>query len=165
MSDVAEYERRIAGALARIGTGLSRLRAAPAADSPQPEGAPAAADDGLRAALAEEQVVTAQLQERLRALHDRHEAREAAVQAERAGLRDRLAQMDDALQGLRQSQAELTELVTQLRAAVAEDVAEPDLVNRAMQAEIDGLRALRIADAAEVDAVIAELRPLIEEGR
>lgn len=162
MGGVEEFERRIAAALARIGEGLARAQVPPAGGGDTAGGDGAAEVAALRAALDEERTANAQLEERLRGLRDRHEAREAALIADRDAARAQLADLDAALQSLRQSQAELSETVAQLRGALAAEVAEPDLVNRAMQAEIDGLRALRGADAAEVDAVIAELRPLIE---
>ena len=150
MTDLGEYERRIAAALQRIGAGLSRR----------------APEDGmLTQVLEDERTANAQLQERLRQLHDRGDARVAAALAERDAARAELAAMDAALQSLRASQSDLSETVASLRASLAEGVAEPDLVNRAMQAEIDGLRALRAADAAEVDQVLNELRPLVAEGK
>lgn len=166
MSDVTEYERRIAAALGRIAGGLARLREAPATVGEQQ----GEADTGrsvaaLQVALDEERTANAQLQERLRLLRDRNEDRVAALTAERDAARAQLAELDRALQDLRHSQAELREMAAQLRTALAANVAEPELVNRAMQAELDGLQAQRAADAAEVDAVLAELRPLIEEGR
>lgn len=177
MGDGTEFERRIAAAFARIAGGLDRAAAAaaergrdrpsvPPAPVAAPAAMPAEADiAALRIALDEERTANAQLEERLRLLRDRGDSRLTAALAERDAARARVAELDGALQGLRQSQAELREMAGQLRAALAEGVAEPDLVNRAMQAEIDALVALRAADAAEVDAVIAELRPLIEEGR
>ncbi len=152
MTDLGEYERRIAAALQRIGAGLSR------------GGAPVDAA-ALAQALDEERTANAQLQERLRQLHDRGDARVAAALADRDAARAEVAAMDATLQSLRASQSDLSETVATLRAALAEGVAEPDLVNRAMQAEIDGLRALRAADAAEVDQVLNELRPLVAEGQ
>ena len=167
MTDVAEYERRIGAALSRISDGIARLREAAPGQTPAfRPGTAAGADIGaLQAALDDERTANAQLEDRLKALRDRHEAREAAIAAERAALRTRLAELDGVLQGLRASQADLNEVVAQVRSALAAQVAEPELVNRAMQAELDGLRALRRADAAEVDAVISELRPMIEERR
>lgn len=166
MSDVTEYERRIAAALGRIAEGLARLRDRA---TPVQAAAPAEGDSvsaaALQTALDEERTANAQLEERLRQLRDRNEARLAAAMAERDAARAQLAELDRALQDLRRSQAELREMTGQLRAALAAQVAEPELVNRAMQAELDGLQAQRAADVAEVDAVLAELRPLIEEGR
>lgn len=151
MTDLGEYERRIAAALQRIGAGLSQRAAGPG-------------DAMLAQALEDERTANAQLQERLRQLRDRGDARVAAALAERDAARAEVAAMDATLQSLRASQSDLSETVAALRAALAEGVAEPDLVNRAMQAEIDGLRALRAADAAEVDQVLNELRPLVAEG-
>ena len=42
-------------------------------------------------------------------------------------------------------------------------LALPETINRALIAEVDALRAQRSADAAEVDAILSELKPMIEE--
>ena len=39
----------------------------------------------------------------------------------------------------------------------------PGMIDTALAAEIDALQALRAADAAEVDMILAELKPLIAE--
>jgi chromosome segregation ATPase len=119
----------------------------------------------VQAELADERVVTAQLEERIRVLKDRQDSRITALEAELAAQRGQMERFDGDLQRLRQSNADLRDLTGQLRAALAAEVAEPELVNRAMLAEIEALRATRAADLAEVKAVFEELRPLIEEAQ
>lgn len=153
MSEIEELRDRIEAAFGRIDEALGRVQAIPEVQVDPAEMA------ALRTELADERVVQAQLEERIRALKERHEKRvaelEAAVEAERG----RLATLDHELQRLRQSNADLRDVAGQLRAALAEDVAEPELVNRAMVAEIEALRATRAADLAEIEAVIDTLRP------
>jgi hypothetical protein len=48
-----------------------------------------------------------------------------------------------------------------LRAANETGVGEPHLINKAMMAELEALRAVRSSDRAEVDAIIAELEPIV----
>jgi len=157
MSEIEELRDRIEAAFGRIDEALGRVQAIPEVQVDPAEMA------ALRTELADERVVQAQLEERIRALKERHEKRvaelEAAVEAERG----RLATLDHELQRLRQSNADLRDVAGQLRAALAEDVAEPELVNRAMVAEIEALRATRAADLAEIEAVIDTLRPHIGE--
>jgi UDP-3-O-acyl-N-acetylglucosamine deacetylase len=50
----------------------------------------------------------------------------------------------------------------ELRRALADNVGEPHLINKAMLAELEGLRAARSVDAAETRAIIASLTPLLE---
>jgi len=157
MDDIAEFERRISAALDRIGRGLEG-RAAPA---PAPsEGADASS---LATQLEEERLANAQLEERVRALKARQDGKLAELEAKVDQSRSRAAGMDRELQRLRQVNAELRDINDQMRRALAEGVSEPHLVNKAMLAELEALRATRAADAAEMDAILAELTPIIEK--
>lgn len=153
MSEIEELRDRIEAAFGRIDEALGRVQAIPEVQVDPAEMA------ALRTELADERVVQAQLEERIRALKERHEKRVAELEAAFEAERGRLATLDHELQRLRQSNADLRDVAGQLRAALAEDVAEPELVNRAMVAEIEALRATRAADLAEIEAVIDTLRP------
>jgi hypothetical protein len=95
-----------------------------------------------------------------------------ALQAERAqtaGLMQRvgtqqaqLQEMDVHLQRLRAATERLRDLNGQLRTALTAGLT-PELIDTALAAEVEALQALRAADAAEVDAILAELKPLIED--
>jgi hypothetical protein len=107
--------------------------------------------------------VTAQLEERIRVLHARLEEKEAvpvaaqdARDAPGAGA-ETLTRLDADLQSLRAANAQLRESNAALRAAHAAGVAEPHLVNKAMMAELEALRAAREAERGEVAAVLAEI--------
>ncbi len=52
-----------------------------------------------------------------------------------------------------------------LREAQAEGLQEPHLIIRAMQAELEALRATRLSEMAEMDEILSELKPLIETCR
>src|SRR5690606_40004114 len=82
MSDIAELERRISAALARIEAGVEVLGAAPA------ETAPAARDEGeitrLTEELEAERAANAQLTERVRAIKEKQEPMGGAREAEDA---------------------------------------------------------------------------------
>ncbi len=78
----------------------------------------------------------------------------ASAQQERA---QAMTQLDGALQSLRKANQQLRDNNTALRTANAEGVAEPHLINKAMMAELDGLRAARTADRAEMDVLLTEL--------
>jgi septal ring factor EnvC (AmiA/AmiB activator) len=157
MNEIADIRGRLEAALDRIDVGLGALQPV-RTDAIDP-----AMVAALQTELADEKIATAQLEERIRVLKDRQDARVAALEAELVQQRGLMAGFDSELQRLRQSNADLRDLTGQLRAALTEEVAEPELVNRAMLAEIEALRATRAADLAEATAIYAELRPLIEE--
>ncbi len=162
MAEIAELESRITAALDRIRAGVSAMgagRAQPVQTDDDPQVA------GLLAQLAEEKTVTAQLEERVRALKDRQDGQMADLKAREEQGRARLASVDREIQKLREANAELRANNIKLREALTEGVAEPQLINKAMAAELDALRALRAADAAEVDLMIDALTPIIEEAR
>ena len=154
MADIVELERRISAALARISEGLDRRATAPQV--------PAEAGDaeGLAAALEEERMVNAQLTERLRVLKAREAADPVADDALEVQIENLTRQLDTLgaeVVRLRKTSAALREELTALRGA---DVPDAHLINRAMLAELEALRAERSAESAELAAILAELEPL-----
>jgi chromosome segregation ATPase len=158
MQDITELEKRITAALERIGKGVDRLASQPRAPS-----APAtpASDAALRAQLEEEKSLTAQLQARLRAAS----AREAKGDLQEKV--DRLTQELDVkgleLQRMRRVNASLREQLEALRTAAAAGTTEPQLINKAMQTELEALRATRLTEIAEMDEILAALEPHLTE--
>jgi molecular chaperone GrpE (heat shock protein) len=163
MIDISDLESRIVTALDRIQAGAARL-AAPRGDDEVAAPDPAVIAD-LEQRLADERLANAQLEDRVKVLKERQETKLAALEGEVAAERDRVQRMDADLQRLRQSTAEMRELVAQLRSAVTDGLAEPELVNRAILAELDAVKALRDADRGELEAILQELRPIIEEAQ
>lgn len=147
MSQIDELQGRITAALDRIAAGLEA----------RPD--PAAAEEGvaLRTALEEERLANAQLQERVKALHARLDAREAEIARLEGAQSESLGRLDRDLQSLRKANQQLRDNNRALREALQAGVAEPHLVNKAMLTELEGLRAARAADRAEVDAILGEL--------
>ncbi|MFA3915809.1 hypothetical protein [Ruegeria hyattellae] len=251
MSQIEELQRRIAAAMDRIGAGVEILSSlpAPVAEVAETQGAP---DTDLLAALEDEKLANAQLEERLKVLKARHEVELAqradgdgeelaalrahldeaqALLSERAGaeeaaasaanavedlrtendvLRVRLesvedaeplkaeienlraamadteqardlrtendmlraervshgaamARLDDDLQRLRKANEQLREVNGALREANAAGVGDPELINHALQAELEALRSARATDMAEAQAVLAQLEPLLAQ--
>lgn len=74
-----------------------------------------------------------------------------------------MAALDHDLQRLRLSNDQLREVITALREANAGGVGDPSLINKAMLAELEGLRATRATDMAEAGAVLAKLEPLLAQ--
>ncbi|MDP5362225.1 MAG: hypothetical protein NWP79_08790 [Paracoccaceae bacterium] len=150
MSDISALEGRITAALDRIRRGLDR----PVGDG--------AADAALQVALDEERASNAELVERVRLLKERQDTQVASLTARVETQRNQLMQLDEELQQLRASNVQLRDMNTKLREAVTTGLA-PELHDAAVATEIEALHAQRSADAAEVDAILAELKPLIEE--
>jgi selenocysteine-specific translation elongation factor len=160
MQEITELEKRITSALERIGKGVDRLATQPRAQAPAAVAAPAT-DSALRAQLEEEKSLTSQLQARLRAAS----AREA--KGDLQDKVDRLTQELDVkgleLQRMRRVNATLREQLEALRSAQTAGVTEPHLINKAMLAELDALRATRLTEIAEMDDILAALEPHLSE--
>ena len=69
------------------------------------------------------------------------------------------------LQRMRRVNASLREQLETLRSAQAAGLTEPGLINRAMQAELEALRAMRLTEMAEMDEILAALEPHLTEAR
>lgn len=152
MTEIEELQRRIVAALDRIGQGL--------------EGREAAGDAGevadLRQQLEDERLANAQLEERVRKLKSRQEAVQAEAEAAREATAARLEKLDKELQSLRKANQQLRDNNVALREANAQGVGDPHLINKAMLAEIEGLRASRATDRAEADVILSELGKVLE---
>jgi chromosome segregation ATPase len=151
MSQINELQARITAALDRIAQGLEGRPVAVAEVAADPEEL-----TKLREQLEEERLANAQLQERIKALHTKLDAEEGA-QAES------LRKLDADLQSLRKANQQLRDNNQALREAQAGGVAEPHLINKAMMAELEGLRAARGADRGEVEALLGALGQVIAE--
>ncbi|MGD9918920.1 MAG: hypothetical protein AB7U46_12955 [Paenirhodobacter sp.] len=132
--------------------------------APTPEPAPAAsvAPDEiaeLREALDAERMANAQLSERVRAIREKQETTLSALEK-------RLAQATRAFEAvqaeatrLKRANADLVETNRALVEAAGDVPAH--LVNRAMQAELEALRAARAWEVTELSDIIAGLEPLV----
>ena len=150
MSDISALESRITAALDRIRQGLDG------------QGGQSAADPALQAELDAERAHNAELVERVRILKDRQDTQVASLTTRVDTQRKQLMKLDEELQKLRASNVQLRDMNGKLRVAVTTGLA-PELHDAAVTAEIEALRTQRAAEAAEVDAILAELKPLIEE--
>ena len=151
MSDIEELHSRIMAAMDRVARGLDNLGASGGEDV-----------DALKQALDEEKTVNAQLTERVRVLGERQEKALEGLEAKAAETAERMQKLDLDLQRLRRANGQLSEACEALRNANAEGVGEPHLINKAMMAELEALRAARAAEIAEADEIIAALTPLLD---
>jgi hypothetical protein len=164
--DIAELERRITGALGRIRHGLARLpvqsAAAAGALTPRTDSLDLAR---LRDELATTKAANAQLTEKLRGMKDREVLPASHLEDKVEKMTRQLDVQGLELQRMRKTTIQLREHLRLLHEAAAEGVIEPNLINRAMFSELDALRATRHTEIAEMDEILADLAPLIEEAR
>lgn len=83
------------------------------------------------------------------------------LRAERFSHGEAMSRLDGDLQRLRKANDQLRKVVSELRTANEAGVGEPHLINSAMLAELEALRAQRATDASEVHAVLSKLGPLL----
>ena len=150
MNDIEELQRRITAAMDRVAYGLEQLSGAASGDVAE-----------VSRALEDEKLANAQLSERIRVLNDRQEQELGALKAVSETTATRTQELDLELQRLRKANAELRQSNQALRAANEAGVGEPHLINKAMMAELEALRAARAADVAETNAIIDALTPLV----
>jgi len=157
MADISELEQRIAAALDRIGQGLNALNTAPSAE-------PADSSDvaQISEALQAEREANAQLEERVKAIRERQERVVGRLERNVAQLTEELAKRDSAVARLENVNGQLRANNQALRAANETGVGDPHLINTAMMAELESLRTSRELDRSELDAIIGELKPLVE---
>lgn len=155
MSDISELESRITSALDRIARGLEGLDASEDTQDATQE------VERLTQALEEERTLTAQLEERVKAIKDKLDARVQGLDKAMAEARASVTAMDTELQQLRDVNEKLRASNVALRDANAAGLADADLINTALQTELEALRASRAADAAEVSAVLGQLDAIL----
>ncbi|MAC81301.1 MAG: hypothetical protein CML66_24945 [Rhodobacteraceae bacterium] len=154
MSDIEELQGRIVAAMQRIRSGLEDL--GPIIEVPDP-----ARIRSLEDALEEERVANTQLEQRLATVRARHATELKTLKAEIEAQSEAMARLDMDVQRLRHANDQLRDSNAQLRAANLEGVGAPDLINKAMLAELEALRAARATETAEVGAILSKLQPLL----
>ncbi|MEO0936955.1 MAG: hypothetical protein AAFY38_02245 [Pseudomonadota bacterium] len=147
MSEIDELQHRLSAAMDRVARAIEA--------TPKPDDADIA---GLKAELEEEKLANAQLQERVARLKAQRAAEDGAAEQTAA----RMSDLDRELQKLRRANEELRASNAKLREANAAGVGEPHLINKAMMAELEALRAARAADVAEASAILGALEPLLQ---
>ena len=177
MSEISELEQRILTALDRIRAGVSTMElargAALVAEAEEAETAAADAD-GLAAkdaeiarlteALEKEKAATATFEDRVTALKERQDTKLADLEASVTEARAQVASFESVIEELREANAELRETSEKLREGAEGGVADASLINLALKAELEALTAAQRADSTEINAVLKELKPILEEG-
>ncbi|MBI1172040.1 hypothetical protein GC209_11620 [bacterium] len=159
MVEIAELEQRITAALARISAGVGRLGAAAGAGHDTPSAAQADQIAHLQAELDRERALRVAADAALNDLR-------SPVGDESAAEVERLTRQLDAQgldnQRLRSAVAQLREELRRLREAVQTGGPDGPLVNRAMQAELEALRAVRASETTEMAEILAALGLIVD---
>ncbi|WP_299890061.1 hypothetical protein [uncultured Ruegeria sp.] len=163
MSQIEELQHRIIAAMERIGSGVEALQhTAPGSGVP---------DEALQAALEEERVANAQLQERLKVLKDQHEQEADELRNELEELRS-TSDEDSESDSLREELAQATAKLVSVEAARAELAdAKAALENSeeldALKAENEKLRSELDAreDPAPLRAELEQLQALMSQAK
>lgn len=163
MSQIEELQHRIIAAMERIGSGVEALQ-----HTASGSGVP---DEALQAALEEERVANAQLQERLKVLKDQHEQEADELRNELEELRS-TSDEDSESDSLREELAQATAKLVSVEAARAELAdAKAALENSeeldALKAENEKLRSELDAreDPAPLRAELEQLQALMSQAK
>jgi hypothetical protein len=164
MSEISEFEARITAALERIG------RAVATADEQNATAGQGgiATDDmvnemgRLQEVLDVERDTNAQLENRVRAIHEKQQSHVAALEAEVEALRQQLMSHDAEMQKMRSINSQLRENNTALRTVNIDAIGDPSLVNTALITELEALKVGRDADLAELNTILTDLRPFTD---
>ena len=176
MSDIEDLDRRLKAALERI----DRAIESGAPTQPQAEPATEAAIDqaALDNAIAQARDAEAQvaaLQSAVDAAHAQNAQLSAYVaqleaaqaehvpQATHPDMTADVARLSADVQALQAANQQLRDNNTALRAANEQGLADAELISQSAEAELTALRAARAADRSELDMILTNLRPIIEE--
>ena len=155
MSQIDELQSRITAAMDRIGQGLDGLSKGPDAEELQ-------AREAQAQQLEEEKLANAQLTERVNRLQQNLADARINLSRHIEEQNSNAEKLDAEIGRLRKANAQLRDSNQALREANEAGVAEPHLINKAMLAELEGMRAVRAAEAAETQAILGTLGPLID---
>lgn len=159
MTEVSDLEQRIRYALERIGKSLAAL--------PDAVSAPAASAsidmDVLKAELEAERSANAQLTERVRAIKDKQENLLATLERKVTQLSQQLDLQGAELQRQRLMNVSLTRANQKLSDAARAGLADAAVLDEALRTELEAMRVARAAEMAEMEEIMAELKPLIGE--
>lgn len=165
MSEISEYEARITAALERIGRAMALAEEqAASATTGGIDTAELEAEVGLlNEALEAERESKSQLEDRVRAIHEKQNSHVAALEGEVATLRRQIFDLESALGAMRAANDALRSNNSALRAANAEGVGDATLINEGLQAEVAALDAVRASQRAELDGVISDLQAALPQ--
>jgi hypothetical protein len=164
VAQIADLEQRISAAFSRIAAKVEALAAAPPppAPSPPPPAVDTAEVDRLQAVLEDERQAHEELVERLKAAREQDVKIQAELRTEVSILTRQLDAQGLDVQRLSATVGQLREDLRRLREAAEQGMADPQLINRAMLAELEALRASRAAETTEMADILHALTPILD---
>lgn len=166
---IAELEQSLQERDDRIAELASFAELPEEGDAPEDQSAKIAALEqelaAAKDALSKERDASTELETRVGALKERLDSKLSASEGKDAARAARMEDLDMRVQRLTQVNADLRAINGRLRQAMTEGLPDAGMVNRAMQAELEALSAAREAEAAEVSAILSELKPLVTEAK
>lgn len=153
MSEFENLDQRLQAALERIEKGVANQTTSQGID---PEEV-----NRLKAALADAERATSEADDRLAAQKADHHQALARLEEGLQAQRQTGMVLDAELQRLREVNQQLTENNRALREACESGQVDAALINQAMLAELESLRAARAAEKAEIEAAMAAIEPLL----
>ncbi len=108
------------------------------------------------------QTAAESLVERLERQQNNGARASATMQDKVQRLNDRIASQDAQFQRLKGANTQLRDSNGLLRERNAENLGDASAIDQSMRAELEALRAVRAADAEEMDTILDELKPLLE---
>lgn len=162
MSEISDFETRITAALERIGRAVAAVEEQNASSGGIASDEMTAEMGRLQEALDGERAANLQLEERVRAIHEKQQSHVASLEEEVETLRHQLMNHDAETQKLRRVNAQLRANNTALRDANVKAIGDPTLVNKALMTELEAIKVGRDADLVELDAILSDLRPFTD---
>ncbi len=162
MSELDSYQKRISAALDTISEIVSR------AGTEEPPSEPTAVGDDsqtvtrLEEKLAREKERVEKQNEKIEVLKERRETFTTHMEEKFSKLVARIEGFEMQVQRLKDANAQLRDSSTNLREKNLELLGDANEVNQSMAAELEALKAVRAADVQEMDAILDELKPLVE---
>jgi predicted RNase H-like nuclease (RuvC/YqgF family) len=159
MSDIEDLDRRLKAALERIDRAIENA----AQTQPHVEPANEAVIDqaALDSAIAQARDAEAKVAV-LQSAIDAAQA-EQVPQVAQPDMSADVARLSADVQALQAANQQLRDNNTALRAANEQGLADAELINQSAEVELVALRAARAADRSELDMILTNLRPIIEE--
>lgn len=169
MSTLDPIEQRLAEALDRISRRVEKGGRASrgsvfglgARPEPGPDPEHEAAMASLRESLDKERAANAQLSERVHQVKQRQETTISQLERRLARLTEQLDLQSLEMLRLKKANAKLIDSNAALRSAQEQEFPDSTLVNKSISAELEALQAERRAEMAEMEEILAELKPLI----
>ena len=159
MTEISDLEHRINTALERIGAAVEGVTA----PRPESENAEAAQElEELRTALEDEKTANTQLEERMRQLRERQDDGLKQLEERVQSLGARAADQEREVARLAALNDQLRSASEKLREAALNGAPGPEPVNATVLAELESLQILYDSQKQELDALLAELRPVVE---